>query len=250
MPTCPERIAVECREASREPRCGDHHTLQCEYRRRHCAHRSYAHRRSDTERFEVRRHGKMDRAALNAERRGSHPGVQHKPRAAMAVAIAYAAVRNNGLSDGEVVALLAASMFDVRGHDAWIWQQLGNDVAQRAPADLARALVLVLARAPATASTDLNAGMTTRRRRSWRGASMLYRYLRWSCLRSGTTRPNSSSASPVEQYSSMSTPRNLEHGRRMIAANAPWQRSWWHRRIHNRITAGSIQHEQRLRPEA
>lgn len=59
----------------------------------------------------------------------------------MAVAIAFAAGRNHGLSDEEVMDLLAASMFDVRGHDAWTWQQLGNDVATRAPEKLGRALV-------------------------------------------------------------------------------------------------------------
>jgi hypothetical protein len=59
----------------------------------------------------------------------------------IAVAMAHAAEGNLGLHSNELIDLLAASIWDVRGHDAWTWAQVGHRVATQHPAGLGRAMI-------------------------------------------------------------------------------------------------------------
>lgn len=61
--------------------------------------------------------------------------------ATTALAIILAAEANMGLSDVEIIDALASCMFDVRGHDAWTWQEIGTKVAIRAPLALGSVLI-------------------------------------------------------------------------------------------------------------
>lgn len=63
----------------------------------------------------------------------------------MALSIAHASEANLGLDDAEVVDLLARSIFSVRGHDAWTWQQVGFRIAKRVPAMLSVSLMAAIA---------------------------------------------------------------------------------------------------------
>lgn len=58
-----------------------------------------------------------------------------------ALAITYAAEANHGLTDENLVKLLVLVMFEVRGNDAWTWEQVGNDAARTAPDLLGRTLI-------------------------------------------------------------------------------------------------------------
>jgi hypothetical protein len=59
----------------------------------------------------------------------------------IALALILAAEANLSLTDGEIIDILTASMFDVQGHDAWTWEQVATKAAARAPRALGAALI-------------------------------------------------------------------------------------------------------------
>lgn len=73
---------------------------------------------------------------------------------AVAVAIAHAAEGNLGMSDSEIAQLLGQSMFDVEGHNAWKWGQLGLRIAARSPSELSEALLGALRTRAMTDASD------------------------------------------------------------------------------------------------
>jgi len=70
----------------------------------------------------------MIRAAINFDR-------------AMALSLLHATEGRTDFSVDETILLLADSLFQVTGHDAWTWEQLANGVAALAPQALATALI-------------------------------------------------------------------------------------------------------------
>lgn len=87
-----------------------------------------------------------------AERRSAHAiadliraTAAQKDGGAVALVIAHAAEANHGLSNEDLVQLLASTMFAVQGHDAWTWEEVGALAAKTSPESLGQALIARIA---------------------------------------------------------------------------------------------------------